>query len=286
MAFQPTALRSIPLFANIPDEHLTQLVGAFQRRSLAAGEVLFSPGETAADFVLLTEGAIEVRQGDERIVVRPVAPVGEVGALAGLRRSTAAVAAAPSEVLTIPTSELVAFFEKNGDIGFRFHHNLLAILADKLERDRIRIDEMRANVIRTQKTMKHMRDAILEAEDTPLHRTMFEDLDALIEANRRGHYLVDVVRALPTRVRLDDGTRDVIRMSNERVHVASGPGTLTAGAEFTAVLVLGDAEIPVTGTVDEVDSARAVLALDALIDEYTAVLEQHLWKLQLLDVVL
>ena len=40
MAFQPTALRSIPLFAHIPDEHLAQLVAAFQHRSLAAGEVL------------------------------------------------------------------------------------------------------------------------------------------------------------------------------------------------------------------------------------------------------
>ena len=49
---------------------------------------------------------------------------------------------------------------------------------------------------------------------------LFEELDALIEQNRKGHYLVDAPRALATRVRLDDGSlRDVAGVRNEAGNV-------------------------------------------------------------------
>src|SRR4051794_5723529 len=102
MSFQPTDLRTIPLFAHIPDDKLAQLVAAFERRSLASGEVLFKAGSIADRFVVLISGAIEATQSEEKILVRPVAPVGEVGALSHLRRATTAIAVEPSEVLTLP----------------------------------------------------------------------------------------------------------------------------------------------------------------------------------------
>ena len=288
MSFRPTDLHSIPLFAEIPEGHLERLVGAFARRRLEAGEVLFRRGDLADQLILLVEGLVEVQHDDGGLQIRPFAPVGEVGALTNLRRATTAVAAEPSQVLTITTVDLVTFFEHYGEIALRCHHNLLHILADKLERDHRRIEEMRHNVIETQKGLKRMRDALLDAEDTALHRMLFEEMDALVERNRRGHYLAGVPRALATHLRLDDGSlREVVRMSNERLHLAAGGGPLPpAGAEWIGVLVMPDGEIPLTGTVEEPVGDETVLGLGLLIDEYAATLERHLVRLQLLDVVL
>jgi CRP/FNR family cyclic AMP-dependent transcriptional regulator len=285
MTFRSLDLKAIPLFANLPDAHLEQLVRAFERHRVAAGVELFRPGAVADRFLLLLEGEVEVRWGDERIAVQPFAPVGELAALAGLHRATSALTTVDCELLGVPRARLLAFFEENGDIGFRFHQNLMHLLADKIERDRRRLDEMKSNLIETQKAMKRMRDALLDADDTPLHRTMFEELDAHIEHNRRGRYQVEVPRALPIRLRID-GEREVLRISNERLLVALGPGApLAAGAVVTAVLAAAGTEIPVSGTVLALHDEGVALALDPLIEEYAAELERLLARLQLLDVV-
>lgn len=288
MAFQPTDLRSIPLFTAIPDDHLGKLAAVFARRSLTAGEVLFAEGALADRLILLVEGEIEVSHGKDRLTIRPIAPVGEVGALAGLRRATTAVAVVASGVLELPSVDLVTYFQLHGTVGLRFHDNLLHILADKIQSDRRRMDEMRVNLIETQKAMKWMQAALLDDDDTPLHKRMFEELDALIENNKRGHYLVDVPRALPTRLRLDDGSlREVVRMSNEQLHVRPGAGKLPArGDGWSAVLVFPDGDIPITGTVEASAGEDAVLTVGLLIEEYAQLLERHVARLQLLDVVL
>jgi CRP-like cAMP-binding protein len=287
MSFSPSSLRAIPLFSDIPDAQLEALVAAFGRRKLGAGDVLFEEGQLADRLILLVEGEIEVRRGKDRLVVRPVAPVGEVGALASLHRATTATAVVDSQVLVLPTEELVSFFDRHGVIGLQFHRNLLHVLADKLVRDRRRMDEMQANLVEAQKTMKRMREALLPAEDTALHRMMFEELDSIIEHNRRGHYLVDVPRVLTAVLRID-GQPDaqVLRMSNEHIYTGLGP-SLAAGAEWSGVLSLSsELELPVSGVIESVGATELCIALDPLIDEYSGALERHLARLQLLDVVL
>jgi CRP-like cAMP-binding protein len=280
-------LKAIPLFAGIPDAHLALLVAEFRRDRLAAGETLFGEGSMGDRFFLLVEGEMEARFGDERIAIRPLAPVGELGSLAGLRRATTAVATAPSEVLSLGRDELLAFFRAHGEIGFRFQENLSRILADKLERDRGRIEQMRANLVETQKAMKRMRDALLEAEDTPLHRTLFEVLDAHIEHNRRGRYFIEVPRAVPLELHVD-GRYPVLGISNEQLLIAAAPEQplLSAGDAITGVLVAPDIQIPLSGTVEPGPTGQLEIALDILIDDSATELERLLARLQLLDVIL
>lgn len=281
-------LKAIPLFAGIPDEHLTQLLSRFRRDTLGAGETLFAEGSTGDRFCLLVDGEMEARTVDGTLAIHPFAPVGELGSLAGLRRPTTAVAVRPSEVLSIPRAELFEYFDSNGAIGFRFHDNLMHILADKLERDRERMEQMRANLVETQKAMKRMREALLESADTPLVRTLFEELDALIEHNRRGRYFIEVPRAVPLVLRLvaDHAVR---RISNERLVVEGnrdGETPLAAGAVIAGVLSAQQAQIPVSGTVESVSDAGIEITLDVLIDESADALERLLARLQLLDVIL
>ncbi len=289
MPVLPADLRALPLFHQITDEHLERLLATFDRRALAAGTTLFRQGELADKFLLLVAGEVSIRDGEvERFRLKPIQPVGELGTVVGLERATTAVAATDCEVLTIGVAALIKFFEAHGDVGFPFHHNLLRLVADKVVRDGRLIAEMRSNIIQTQKAMKRMRDALLEAEETPLSRLIYEQMDALIEQNKKGHYLLDVPKHLPVRLRLDDGApREVLRMSNEWLHVARGDGNLPAkGVELAAVLSAADVELPVSGSVESVDGDRFVVCLDMLIDDYARALEDLLTRLQMLDVVL
>lgn len=288
MSVQPSTLRKIPLFANITDEHLGQLVSACKNRSVASGEVLFEAGSVSRKFLILTGGEVSLREGtEERFRLKPVAPVGELGALAQLERRTTAVAASHAELLEIGVDELMQFFEDHGDVAFPFHYNLLRVVADKIRRDTRRTEEMRKNLMTTQKAMKRMRDALLEGEDTPLNKQLFDELELLIEQNKKGHYLVAPAEALPTSVRLDDGSVvAVMAMSKDWLHLPRGAGTPKRGAHWSGVLVLPEREIAVSGTVDGADDGGMHIRLDMLIEEYNRAVEDHLTRLQMLDFVL
>jgi len=288
MTVAPAALRKIPLFANITDEHLAQLVAACQVRKAAPGDVLFEAGSVSERFLILVEGEISLRDGaEERFRLKPIAPVGELGSLTKLERKITAVAAEKSELLEISIEDLMRFFETHGDVAFPFHYNLLRVVADKVRRDVQRLEEMRHNLITTQKAMKRMRDALLEGEDNPLHKQLFDELESLIEQNKKGHYLVEPVEAIPTHVRLDSGENVAVRaMSKDWLHLPTINGATKPGAHWSGVLVLPDGEVAVSGTVDTIDGSGVHIRLDMLIDEYTRVVEDHLTRLQMLDVVL
>lgn len=283
----PEQLQQLPLFANITQAHLAELLAAFESISAKTDEVLFEADEVPKRFLILVEGEVALSEdGQERYVLRPPAPVGELGAITGLPRNMTATAKAPSKLLSISVDGLMAFCESHGDVAFPVHHNLLRIVADKVGRDQQRVTEMRNNLIVTQKAMKRMREALLEAEDTPLTKQLFEEIDALIEQNKKGRYLVEPPRALKTSVRLDGGTlATVLAMSKERLHFAGGAETPKRGAHWSGVLVTADREIPLSGTVASSDDERVVIDLDLLIDDYAAQLDDQLTRLQMLDVV-
>ena len=288
MAVTPSDLRAIPLFQDISDEHLGALMGVFERRQHVAGEVLFEAGDKPTELMLLVSGEVVLWEGDEiRFRLRPLAPIGELGALTGLRRYTTAKVSQPSEILSISTKALMGFFEANGDVAFPFYHNLLRIVANKIRRDTRRIKEMRTNIVRTQKAMKRVRDVVLEAEDTVISKPVFETLDEQIERNRRWHYFVEPAHTLRAQVRFDDGTNvAVLEMSDGWLHLA--PGLVTApkvGDHWSAVLILPSGEVPVSGTVDTAGSEGVVIKLDLLIREYESTIEDYLTRLHMLDFV-
>lgn len=288
MSVSPAELRSIPLFAEMTEGHLGDLIGALSERRLQSGEVAFRAGKVSERFELLVEGRISLLDGDNEVfVLEPVAPLGELGAVTQTKRSMSAVAKTDVVLLGASFDKLMQFFEAHGDVAFPFHHNLLRVVASKVRRDQRRLEEMRTNLISTQKAMKRMREALLESDDTPLHDQLFEELDALIEQNKKGHYVVEPSSALETRVRLDDGSlRKVKAISNERLILSCSDNQLDSGDSWTGVLVASGVELPLSGTVDSATSSEVSIDLDPLIDDYATALERHLTKLQMLDVVL
>ena len=288
MQVSPSDLHAIPLFQNITEAHLTELMAAFERLTLGADHVLFEAGSAPEHFLLLVSGEVALREGNEtRFRLTPLAPIGELGAVSGLTRSTTAVTTQPSEVYRIRVEALKAFFEKHGDVAFPFYHNLVNVVADKVRRDTRRVDAMRTNLIRTQKAMKRLVEQLLEAEETPVSKSICESLEDLIEHNRRAHYLVEPAHTLKASVRLDGGAVvPVLEMNDGILHLArkSSPPPLK-GAHWSGVLILPSGEVPVSGVIESSSESSLHIKLDLLIADYASVLQEYLTRVQMLDFV-
>lgn len=287
-------LRTLPLFQGIPDARLEQLVSVFRPVAHEAGSVLFRPGETATHFQLLAKGEVCIHEEATstevppvRFDLRPLAPLGELGALTGLPRNTTATATTNVEILAINVGDLLGFFDGHGDIGLAFYKNLLGVVSDKVRRDRGRMDDMRTNIVRTQKAMKQMREIVLAAEETVISKPIFDTLDTLIDENRRANYRVTPSRSYPAHVRLDDGSAlDVVEVSEGYVKIAGKAEDLTKDPTFWAgVLVVPASEIVISGAVVRQAKDGVVLKLDKPIDEYKTKLDDYTTRVQLLDFV-
>lgn len=286
MTIRPADLHAIPLFEGITEAHLGQLLESLEHITLSQGDVLFEAGTEPKAFMLLVRGAIVLEQeGAVRFRLTPIAPIGELGALTGLYRNTRAIAAEESEILRLSVGALMRFFESNGDVAFPFYHNLLKIVAAKVHRDDKRMEEMRSNIIRTQKAMKELRERVLEAEETPISKAVCDTLDRLIEQNRRGHYMVTPAYALSTSVRLDTGMLVPVSSMSERFLGLTHLPDKKVGDELSFVLVVPNDEIPMSGKVQKADHDGVLIELDLLIDEYAKKLAEHLTRVQMLDFV-
>ena len=283
-----SSLQTLPLFQGIPEARLEQLVGAFRTVSHKAGTKLFAAGDTATHFELLAKGEVCLEESETtKFELRPFSPLGELGALTGIPRSTSATATTDVEVLTVPVGDLLGFFDTNADIGLAFYRNLLGVVSDKVRRDRRRLGEMRANIIRTQKAMKAMRETVLAAQETEISKALFESLDQLIDNNRRTNYRVSPTAGFPAQVKLENGhLANVLEVSEGYLKVEGKTIDLTGDPSYWAgVLVMPTTEILVSGTVVREDSTGVVVKLDTLVDEFKAKLDDYSVRLQLLDFV-
>lgn len=160
-------------------------------------------------------------------------------------------------------------------------------MSDKVRRDRRRLDEMRANIIRTQKAMKEMRETVLAAAETEISKPLFESLDQLIDNNRRANYRVSPVAGYSAHVKLDNGhLARVLEVSDGYLKIEGKTSDLTKDPSYWAgVLVMPTSEILVSGTVLREDAGAVVVKLDTLVDDFKAKLDDYSVRLQLLDYV-
>jgi CRP-like cAMP-binding protein len=289
MALRPSDIESLPLFSGIPNDHLIDLIQAFERLSVPPGQTLFEAGTAPAHLFLLERGEVTLREPngrEPRFRVGPIAILGELGAVTALSHNTTAETTRESDLYRIGVAELARFFEARSEIAFPFYHNLLNLVADKVRRESHRIEEMRSNLVRTQKAMKRLLDRVLEAEESPLSKEICESLEELIEHNRRSHYLVVPARVLPSHVRLDTGSVvPVVELSDGLLRIPGAAQVPGVSSRWSGVLVTSSGEIPVSGTVISDDPNGALIKLDSLIDAYSDILRDYLTRVQLHDFV-
>jgi CRP/FNR family transcriptional regulator, cyclic AMP receptor protein len=141
--------------------------------------------------------------------------------------------------------------------------------------------------VRTQKSLKQLRELVLEAPETPVSAPVHDTLDRLIVHNRRVNYRVEPPPALASALRIEGGRAPVLELS--RTHItAEWPDDVDVpakGAWLTGVAELAGTEIPVSGKVLRAVERKVTVELDLLIDDYVAALEGYLTRVQLLDIV-
>jgi CRP-like cAMP-binding protein len=282
-------LRTIPLFNTFTDEALVNLAKKFERTTPREGGVLFEIGDPATRFFVLTAGevALEV-PGDDTFTLRPPALIGELGSIAGLPRNCRAVATPEAVIWALDRNTIQRFFVEDQELGMRFLTNLLEMVADKVHRDQRRLADMRTNLVVTQKSLKSLRDVILEAKDTAISSPAYDTLNRLIVHNRRVNYRVEPMPALASHLRLDVGRAPIVELSRTHVTAAWPTENSTVpplGTWMTGVADLAGTEIPVSGKVMRSGPRNITIELDLLIDDSVTVLEGYLTRVQLLDIL-
>jgi CRP-like cAMP-binding protein len=280
-------LRTISLFHGFGDDELGKLGALFEKVEIADPEKpLFEVNEPATDIYLLTEGAVTLdRPGDDLFRLSPPALIGELGALTGLPRSTRATVAAGSTLWSLPARRIQAFFAEQQEMGVRFLVNLLTVVADKVHRDQGHMADMRANLMRTQKELKCVRELVLDEAETPISAPVHDALDGLITKNRRVNYRVTPPPTLAAMVRFDEGEAPIADISRTHVTVVAPMAPPANGTWLTGVLHLPGNQLPVSGKILRSEGNRMTIELDLLIDEYAAILEGYLTRIQLLDIL-
>jgi CRP/FNR family cyclic AMP-dependent transcriptional regulator len=281
-------LDSIPLLRGFTAEQLDGIMALFRQvtpASMKSSErgLLFDEGDAADGFYLLSRGEVVLEQeGVETHHLHPLAVIGELGGLCGLPRHCRARLLSGTELWHIDAKSLEALFRDDKDLGLRFQKNLLDVVSDKVQRDQLRLHDMRANIIHTQKAMKRMRDFLWESRDTEVSSPLHDVIEDLIRRNRRVNYRVTPPAILAATLRLDDGTEaPVTQISRTEITVTGTGGH--EGERISGVLHLSGPEIPVSGKISSASEGRIEIQLDLLLDEYAASLEGYLTRIQMLD---
>jgi CRP/FNR family cyclic AMP-dependent transcriptional regulator len=98
----PSRLKSIPLFKDIPDEELKEIATFADEASVPEGTHLVDEGDYSYEFMAIEEGTAEVlRDGQHVADLGPGDFFGEMGLLEKDRRSATVVSKSPMRIITL-----------------------------------------------------------------------------------------------------------------------------------------------------------------------------------------
>jgi CRP-like cAMP-binding protein len=118
MATTEEMLAEVPLFKGLSKKHLKQISGLTTRIDAAPGKVLTREGETGREFILILEGDVEIRRGDEVIATRGAGSyIGEIALLEHRPRTATVVATTPAVLEIIGQREFATLLEDEPEIG-------------------------------------------------------------------------------------------------------------------------------------------------------------------------
>jgi CRP/FNR family transcriptional regulator, cyclic AMP receptor protein len=98
----PSHLKSIPLFADIPDEELAKIATFAQEVTVEAGRELVREGDFSYEFMAIEEGEAEVtRHGEHVADLGPGDFFGEMGLLEKTLRNATVIATTSVRIVTL-----------------------------------------------------------------------------------------------------------------------------------------------------------------------------------------
>jgi CRP/FNR family cyclic AMP-dependent transcriptional regulator len=98
----PHRLRSLPLFADVSDEELSQIATFAQEISVEAGRDLVREGDFSYEFMAIEDGEAEVTRAGEHVAnLGPGDFFGEMGLLEKTLRNATVTAKTPMQLVTL-----------------------------------------------------------------------------------------------------------------------------------------------------------------------------------------
>jgi CRP/FNR family transcriptional regulator/CRP/FNR family cyclic AMP-dependent transcriptional regulator len=117
------ALQVVPFFANLPDEHATELAKSLVPRRFAPGQVIFHLGDPGGLLYLISKGKVKIShtttEGQEVVlaILGPGDFFGELALLDDAPRSATAVALEATETWTLHREEFMHYLTDNPDFA-------------------------------------------------------------------------------------------------------------------------------------------------------------------------
>ena len=117
------ALQVVPFFANLPDEHATELAKSLVPRRFAPGQVIFHLGDPGGLLYLISKGKVKIShtttEGQEVVlaILGPGDFFGELALLDDAPRSATAVALEATETWTLHREEFMHYLTDNPEFA-------------------------------------------------------------------------------------------------------------------------------------------------------------------------
>ena len=138
-------LRATPLFHDLSDMELREIVSILREESRPGGATLFRSDETCSELYLIRKGFVRLfdSSGSVLATLGPGSLLGEAEFLRGLAHNTSAVAASDIQTWALPDSDLRRVLQRQYGIGIKLSQNfgeqisqLEDYLVDKLSKTR------------------------------------------------------------------------------------------------------------------------------------------------------
>ena len=111
-------LAQVPLFKNLSKKHLEHVSSLATRIDAPAGKVLTREGEVGHEFIVILEGEIEIRHGDEVVATRSAGDyVGEISLIDHRPRTATVVAKTPVSIDVIGQREFTTLLNDEPEIA-------------------------------------------------------------------------------------------------------------------------------------------------------------------------
>ena len=125
-------LRRVPLFARCSRRELAHLAAAADELDVPAGKTLAAEGKTGREFVVIVEGAADVRRKGRKInALGPGDFLGEIALVTGRPRTATVTTTSPSRVLVLTARDFKRLLEEMPPVAVK----VLAAVAERLAGD-------------------------------------------------------------------------------------------------------------------------------------------------------
>ncbi|MEK7219681.1 MAG: ATP-binding protein [candidate division NC10 bacterium] len=168
-------LRSMPLFEGVPKASLARIAGELRRRRLSKGATVFTQGDPAREFCLLTSGQLEVtvQGGDPESppvgLIEAPSWFGELAILTRQPRTATVTALTESEVWTLSRRRFEAVFARHPEMG----RNLVRTLCERIQRKDQDFLGQSSLAIENARLFRQIQDTARQLEEVSRHKSQF-----------------------------------------------------------------------------------------------------------------